>query len=267
MVTPCVPAPAHVKEVPSLMSEDAEVQVPKAAELIASQLRRQIVMGERAEGELFPPELTLMNDLGVSRPTLRQAFRILENEHLVRIYRGRNGGTRVSRPSIDAAGRYLNNLLVFKGGTADDVHAARLLLEPAAIGDVAGRLTDDDIAGLRDHVERCRTEDDPAARRALNDEFHVRLVELTGNRSLTLYARLLTRLMDVPQSRRRPQHAATAVTEDDGLEEANAHSRAIDLIEAGASQEASRHWRTHLEAEHARLATILDTSALIDVEA
>ncbi len=248
------------------MSQEEEVQVPKAAELIASQLRRQIVMGERAEGEVFPSELTLMNDLGVSRPTLRQAFRILENEHLVRIYRGRNGGTRVSRPSVDAASRYLNNLLVFKGATPDDVHKARLLLEPAAVADIAGRLDEQDIASLRELVQHSRDEADPVRRRDLNDEFHVRLVELTANRSLTLYARLLTRLMDVPSARRRPPQSPPSDEADDGLDVAEAHSRAIDLIAAGASQEASRHWRAHLDAEHARLAKSIDTGAPLDVE-
>ncbi|HWN33241.1 MAG TPA: winged helix-turn-helix domain-containing protein, partial [Pseudonocardia sp.] len=99
------------------MSEPAPagaLQVPKAAELVAAQLRRQIVMGERAEGELLPPELRLMTELGVSRPTLRQALRILENERLVRIHRGRNGGARVSRPSVRTAGRHLNNLLLYQ---------------------------------------------------------------------------------------------------------------------------------------------------------
>jgi GntR family transcriptional repressor for pyruvate dehydrogenase complex len=249
------------------MSEDAEVQVPKAAELIASQLRRQIVMGERAPGEVFPSELTLMGDLGVSRPTLRQAFRILENEHLVRIYRGRNGGTRVCRPSIEAAGRYVNNLLVFKGATPDDVHKARLLLEPAAVADIAGRLEEHDIVGLREHVAASRAERDPALRRNLNDEFHVRLVELTQNRSLALYARLLTRLMDVSQTRRRARQPDVPAEVDVGLDEADAHSRVIDLIEAGASQEATRHWRAHLVAEHALLAMTLETGALLDVEA
>jgi GntR family transcriptional regulator, transcriptional repressor for pyruvate dehydrogenase complex len=248
------------------MSQEEEVQVPKAAELIASQLRRQIVMGERAEGEVFPSELTLMNDLGVSRPTLRQAFRILENEHLVRIYRGRNGGTRVSRPSVDAASRYLNNLLVFKGATPDDVHKARLLLEPAAVADIAGRLDEQDIASLRELVQHSRDEADPVRRRDLNDEFHVRLVELTANRSLTLYARLLTRLMDVPSARRRPPQSSPSEETDDGLDVAEAHSRTIDLIAAGASQEASRHWRAHLDAEHARLAKSIDTGAPLDVE-
>jgi DNA-binding FadR family transcriptional regulator len=248
------------------MAQEEEVQVPKAAELIASQLRRQIVMGERAEGEVFPSELTLMSDLGVSRPTLRQAFRILENEHLVRIYRGRNGGTRVSRPSVDAASRYLNNLLVFKGATPDDVHKARLLLEPAAVADIAGRLDEQDIASLRELVQRSRDEADPVRRRDLNDEFHVRLVELTANRSLTLYARLLTRLMDVPSVRRRPPQSASTDETDNGLDVAEAHSRAIDLIAAGASQEASRHWRAHLDAEHTRLAKSIDTGAPLDVE-
>jgi GntR family transcriptional repressor for pyruvate dehydrogenase complex len=248
------------------MPEETGVQVPKAAELIASQLRRQIVMGERVEGEFFPPELELMRDLGVSRPTLRQALRILENEHLVRMHRGRNGGSRVSRPSIDAASRYLNNLLVFKGTTADDVFAARLLLEPAAIAEIAGHVSNEDIAGLREQVDRSREDTNPAARRAINDDFHVRLVELTGNRSLILYARLINTLINIPLSRRRPRHAATGTDDGDGFEQIDAHSRAIDLIEAGASQEAGRHWRSHLEAEQADFAKVFDTTALLDIE-
>src|SRR5437879_811212 len=95
------------------MAEPASVsvQVPKAAALVASELRRQIVLGERVEGEMLPPEVQLMAELGVSRPTLRQALRILETELLVTVHRGRNGGTKVNRPSSQVAGRYLGNLL------------------------------------------------------------------------------------------------------------------------------------------------------------
>ena len=56
------------------------VRVPKAAELVAAQLRGQIVRGELAEGDALPPEHELMQRFGVSRPTLREAFRVLEEK-------------------------------------------------------------------------------------------------------------------------------------------------------------------------------------------
>lgn len=239
-------------------------QVPKAAELVAAALRRQIVMGERAEGELLPPELKLMTELGVSRPTLRQALRILENERLVRIHRGRNGGARVSRPSVTTAGRHLNNLLLFQGATLDDVHTARLLLEPAAVAGIAGKVSPADIASLRAAVAQSRTGSDPARRR-IGSDFHVRLVELTGNRSLALFARLISGLLDGAIERhdaeRRKQHAPSQAGEliDD-------HERIIDLIEAGASREAARHWREHLETVHQNLRKTIDTQLVLDME-
>lgn len=250
------------------MSEPAPadaVQVPKAAELVAAQLRRQIVLGERAEGELFPPELRLMTELGVSRPTLRQALRILENEDLVRIQRGRNGGTRVSRPAIPTAGRYLNNLLLFQGATLDDVHTARLLLEPAAVAEIAGTVDAEGIASLRGLIAESTSQTDPVEFRRLGARFHVRLVELTGNRSLTLFAELLAGLLDVPierhnadrLARQRPSQAAALLDH---------HSRVVDLIEAGAAREAARHWREHLDAVHRRLAETVDTRTVLDLE-
>ncbi|HEX3460192.1 MAG TPA: GntR family transcriptional regulator, partial [Acidimicrobiales bacterium] len=51
-------------------------RVPKASELVAGDLRRQIVRKELSEGDALPPEAELMQHFGVSRPTLREAFRI-----------------------------------------------------------------------------------------------------------------------------------------------------------------------------------------------
>ena len=70
------------------------VRAPKTAELIASQLRGQIVRGELKAGDTLPPEITLMEQFGVSRPTLREAFRILETESLIDVRRGSRGGAQ-----------------------------------------------------------------------------------------------------------------------------------------------------------------------------
>jgi DNA-binding FadR family transcriptional regulator len=68
----------------------AGIRVPKAAELVAAKIRRQIVNGELAEGTALPPEAELVSRYGVSRPTLQEAFRILESELLIE--RGKNRG-------------------------------------------------------------------------------------------------------------------------------------------------------------------------------
>ena len=53
------------------------VYVPKIAEVIAEGIRRQIVRQELVEGDTLPPEAELLEQFGISRPTLREAFRIL----------------------------------------------------------------------------------------------------------------------------------------------------------------------------------------------
>jgi len=59
--------------------------------MIASYLRSRIVRGELAEGDSLPSEVELMHQFDVSRPTLREAFRILETESLIVIRRGSRG--------------------------------------------------------------------------------------------------------------------------------------------------------------------------------
>ena len=71
------------------------VHVPKMAEVIVERLRRQIVRGELTEGEALPSEHELQARFGVSRPTLREAFRILESESLITVRRGAHGGALV----------------------------------------------------------------------------------------------------------------------------------------------------------------------------
>src|ERR1700680_3463946 len=61
------------------------IRVPKTAELVAAELRRKIVRGELAEGDALPSEAVLMAEFAVSRPTLREAFRVLESESLISI--------------------------------------------------------------------------------------------------------------------------------------------------------------------------------------
>ena len=93
------------------------VRVPKTAELVAAHLRRQIVRNELHEGDALPPEAVLMAQFGVSRPTLREAFRVLEAEGLISVRRGAHGGARVHTPDVDVAARYAGLVLEHRGAT------------------------------------------------------------------------------------------------------------------------------------------------------
>ena len=73
-----------------------------------------------------------MAQFGVSRPTLREAFRVLEAEGLISVRRGAHGGARVHTPDVDVAARYAGLVLEHRGATLADVYEAAGLIEPPA---------------------------------------------------------------------------------------------------------------------------------------
>ncbi|MDT5185212.1 MAG: GntR family transcriptional regulator, transcriptional repressor for pyruvate dehydrogenase complex, partial [Mycobacterium sp.] len=61
------------------------VDVPKASDVLAGQLRERILNGELAEGAPLPAERELVKQTQMSRATVREALRILEVQNLVRV--------------------------------------------------------------------------------------------------------------------------------------------------------------------------------------
>src|SRR5262245_30036396 len=86
-------------------------RIPKTAEVIADEIRRWVVRGELREDDTLPSEAELMEHFSVSRPTIREAFRILESESLIYVRRGARGGARIQIPNGAAAGRSVGFLL------------------------------------------------------------------------------------------------------------------------------------------------------------
>src|SRR3954454_17932628 len=125
------------------------VRVPKTAELVAAELRRRIVAGDLDEGDALPPEALLRETFGVSRPTLREAYRVLESEGLIEVHRGARGGARVRVPNDEAAARYAGLVLEHRGATLADFCAVRTLIEPLLAPRIAHRCQPSDLAPLR----------------------------------------------------------------------------------------------------------------------
>ncbi len=216
-------------------------------ELIADELRALIVSGELADGASLGREPDLVERFGVSRPSLREALRILEAEGLITVVRGVLGGVIVHSPDERMTARTAALVLQSRNVTLGDVHQARSAIEPACVRMLAESPRKAMLKELTALVEeQRRVVDDPAEFGQANARFHERLVELTGNQTLSIVAEMLNEIV---------ARAVTAVSmspraDSIGTRERGIRSqeRLITLIEAGQPAEAEAHWRNHMSA-------------------
>src|SRR5882762_5846974 len=139
------------------------VHLPKMADIVAEDLRRQIIAGELREGDPLPPEDQLMGHAGVARTTVREALRILESEGLIVVRRGAGGGARIKTPAVPMVARYIGLLLQYEGATPQDVHNARVMLEAPAAALLAERATPEIVTRLREALaDEADAQGDPA---------------------------------------------------------------------------------------------------------
>jgi GntR family transcriptional repressor for pyruvate dehydrogenase complex len=181
-----------------------------------------------------------MQEFNISRPTLREAFRILESEGLITVRRGARGGARVQEPSSEVAARYAGLVLQHRGATLEDVLEARLIVEAPAARMLASRR--DRVAVANKLQVRLDTLD--PAEPAKFHEFNALVVELTGNETLMLLTSMLEHISSA---------AAVTFSRKHKPEEARllrvAHrtrQKLIDLIRSGDAEGAEKLWRNHL---------------------
>ena len=115
------------------------LSAPRIAEIVADELRRQIIDGELADGDLLPRQEVLVEQFNVSLVSLREALRILETEGLVSVRRGNRGGAVVHAPAKTSAAYMLGLLLQSERVGIADLGAALLELEPTCAALAAGR--------------------------------------------------------------------------------------------------------------------------------
>ena len=226
---------------------------PKAAEQIATKIKRRIVKGELAEGELLPPEVRLMEEFGVSRPTIREAFRILETEHLVSVSRGARGGAVVHRPDVSLIASHTILALAWEKTTVAQVYETRVTVEPAVVRRVAEVAHDRVEARLQPVVDRaCACVDDAGAGNVAGilTEFLDGLLELADNQLLKymyLSVREITQrhqALAMNEGRKVKGDALTRVEVHAFL---NSYQKVVRLMAEQRADEAERHWRHHVD--------------------
>lgn len=242
------------------------LHVPKMAELIGSSLRKQIVRGSLKEGDALPSEAALMEQFGVSRPTLREAFRVLESEALITIRRGAHGGARVNTPDGGIAARYAGLVLEHRGTTLRDVFDARSIIESTCAGEAAKNRTKDDVARFKFLCREITETSDIATRIALHARFDAAVVESSHNQTMIVLSSMLRTIIDKSTLQSVVVTAGLPSTVK-AYEDAHlAHLRLVELIEKKDASAARRHWKRHLDlAEEFVLSTGVAGHSVLDL--
>jgi DNA-binding FadR family transcriptional regulator len=252
----------------------AVVRAPKTGELIAAHLRRQIVRGTLTPGETLPAESHLMEQYGVSRPTLREAFRILEAEALISVRRGSRGGARVIAPDPSVAARYVGLLLQIQGATINDVYEARMISEPPCARLLAANRTPADIAALTAIVDDLKAEvatskpfiPDPHAWSRLTYRFHQLILDRCGNKTMAIQGAVLQDIVATHLRTKIAQRDNDDDTDDRFQLVIRSYAKLITHIKAGNATAAEKHWRTHMEnAAQYLLKDDLKTKPVVDL--
>jgi DNA-binding FadR family transcriptional regulator len=232
------------------ISSRARIHVPKTSEIVADKIRAQIIRGELNAGDTLPPEGQLMDTLGISRPTLREAFRILEAEGLISVVRGSRTGAKVHKPSVELVSRYAGYVLEAQGTTITDLYHARLAIEPSVVRWLATDRGAGSMVKLRNLLalmEQLLDEDRHEDFIDRVETFHQTLVAATGLKTITFMSRMLINLAGKHQhefQRRHPR--ALDVRRKSHRAGLKSYQKVVDLIEAGSVEEAVAHWRLHL---------------------
>jgi DNA-binding FadR family transcriptional regulator len=221
---------------------------------IADQIRTLIRSGEFPAGARLPPERDLAKQLGVSRPSVREALIALEVEGLVEVRIGSgiyvlgrdkgDGGTPADRSGQAAAGPF-------------ELLRARYVIESECAALAAKSAKKGQVEAIEEALEQMQHELDDARQPLEGDRlFHLRVVEATGNGALVAVVRMLWEERSGPLYQQLEHHYDSPALWLTAMSEHRAVLKAIAARDQAGARAAMQR---HLNQAYKRFSTGWDT--------
>ena len=156
-----------------------------AYEKLANDVRQKIVSGELEEGDRIPAEVRLATEMSVSRSTVRESLRTLEEEGYIersspKIFVVRR---RWNQRAAQVSSRAMKRVEV----TMNDLFEGLLAIEPAIARIAASRADAKAIDDLKQNLAlQEESVDDYQRWCQLDEEFHLEIALSTGNPALII---------------------------------------------------------------------------------
>src|SRR6478672_9727416 len=207
-------------------SPNGRLEIQSVVDHVYTALRERILSGDLPRASKLR-QVSLAEEMGVSRTPLREALRRLAAEGLVDF--SPNRGATVSELDF---------------GDMRHAWAARVALEPGAARLAAERRDPDGIASMREAIAAQRRADgDRGESFAANRTFHLALAAASGNPHLTRFAEMLW----VPRIG-VPIYQAQAAEPRGAAGWADEHEGIVEAIASGDADAAERLTREHVSA-------------------
>jgi DNA-binding FadR family transcriptional regulator len=226
------------------------VRFRRLAEQVADELRRRILAGQLTDDQVLPKEDELLVEFAISKPSLREAMRILEAEGLLTVRRGKRGGAVIHRPSPANVAYTMGLVLGSQQVSLADVGTALLQVEPACAALCAERPDRKStvVPILRQlHEESIASVDDLPLATSASRRYHEALVTHCGNATMLVMAGALETLWSAHEqswSTQVTDHSTVPVSERRAVLED--HRQVIDAIDVGDTQRARDLAAAHL---------------------
>jgi len=219
-------------------------QIRGASEQVAVQIQHYVQNEGLAPGDFLGREEDLAAEFGVSRPTLREALKLLSSGNLIRATKGPGGGIFVAHTAEQGMGRSLSEaiamMLETEAVSLHELLEARVLLEVPLAGLAAYQPDEETLARLRKAVEAAAAAADDTDVVATTDaEIHRTIAAASGNRMIQALTNWIFEVLQ-PQLIKvlEPAVVHSALLEQ--------HEALVSAVEKGDPARAERAMKDHL---------------------
>jgi DNA-binding FadR family transcriptional regulator len=218
---------------------------------IADQIRALIRSREFPPGARLPPERDLARQLGVSRPSVREALIALEVEGLVEVRIG--SGIYVLGPRADGE----EGIAVQAALGPFELLRARWIIESECAAWAARAAKRPQIAAIEDALQQMQSVKDKEKRQPLAGDrlFHLRVAEATGNGALVAVVKMLWEERMGPLFMRLEHHYDNPRLWTSAIAE---HRVVLDAIVRHDADGARAAMQRHLDRAHKRFSRSWD---------
>lgn len=220
--------------------EMLQVRRTRLCEQIADQIQELIIANKLQPGDRLPAERELADMLGVSRPTVREATKVLQDRGLVELKPG--SGTYVMELNIGSITESIERFFIRENSPYHELQQIREIFEPEIAALAAIHAGPDTISKMEEAITEMEVNIHSAEQYAKADlQFHLSLVEATRNRMLLA---LFNPIVDIMQDSIR--EVTSRQMKVDTPKGPQHHREILEHIKGGRAAEAKAAMQIHL---------------------
>jgi GntR family transcriptional repressor for pyruvate dehydrogenase complex len=166
----------------------------KVYEQVIDQIKDMIDKGILKKGDRLPSERDLVEQLKVSRASIREALRALEVIGLIECRQGE--GNYIKASFQDNLFEPLSIMFMLEGSNKEEIWELRKIMEVEAAGLAAKRTTSGQLKELKDIIEGFHNSENEDISAEIDREFHYKIAECSGNILIFNILRTVSTLVD-----------------------------------------------------------------------